>query len=119
MPQFVSKIRFRATGSDEVTATGQSNWFTVDEYDELVIFLRVTAIKTWADETFNVKVQTIDPDGNAVDLTDATFAEVTDTVGNEYIAIVVFGSRVRLVWTITGSDPGYTFSATAYAKGVK
>lgn len=105
--------------SSEEAATTYSNWITVDQFDELLLFLRVTAIKTWADETFDVKIQTKDPDGNAVDLTGVTFTQVTDTTGNQYRAILVFGSQIRAYYTITGSDPGYTFTLTAYAKGVK
>lgn len=98
------------------TSTSQSSWMTVDAFDELMLFLRVTAVDVTG--TLDIKVQTKDPDGNAVDLTGATFSQVTSSTGNEYMAILVFGSQIRVYYAIAGSGD-YTFTVTAYAKGVK
>lgn len=101
---------------DGVTATSYGNWKTVDEFDELIIFLRVTAVNVTG--TLDVKIQTKDPDGNAVDLTNCTFTQVTSATGNQYMAIVVFGSQVRVYYTVAASGD-YDFTVKAYAKGVK
>jgi len=115
MGQFVEK-KVDWLDSSEQTASENSSWWTVDQYDELIIFLRVSAVNTAG--TLDVKVQTKDPDGNAVDLTGATFTQVTSGTGNEYIAILVYGSQVRVAVTI-GSSGDYDYKIHAYAKGVK
>lgn len=98
------------------TASENSTWWTVDFADELIVFLRVTAVGVTG--TLDVKLQTKDPDSNAVDLTGVTFTQVTSSTGNQYRAVLVFGSQVRVAVTIASSG-NYTYKVHAWAKGVK
>jgi hypothetical protein len=113
MKQVQNKVDWLDTTAG--TASENSTWWTVDEFDELLVFVRVTDIPVTG--TFDAKVQTKDPDGNAVDLTSAAITQVTDTTINTYIAALVFGSQVRVAITI-GSGT-YTYKVHAQAKGVK
>ena len=108
------------TGS---TGTTYGSAVRVDRYDELNIFFRVTAQGTFVDETLTVSVQTKDQAGNYYDLAGATFTAIGDKTAavpySEDIAIVVFGSTIRLkyVVTATGATVNYTFGVTAIGKG--
>ena len=108
------------TGS---TGTTYGSAVRVDEYDELNIFFRVTAQGTFVDETLTVSVQTKDQAGNYYDLAGATFTAIGDKTAavpyGEDIAIVVFGSTIRLKYVVTasGATVNYTFGVTAIGKG--
>ena len=108
-------IKTKTDWLDETAATASANstWFTVDNANELLVFVRVTDIPVTG--TFDLKIQTKDPDGNAVDLTSAAITQVTDTTINTYLAVIVFGSQVRVAVTI-GSGT-YTYKVHATAKG--
>ena len=106
------------TGAD----TTYSNDFRVDRYDELILFLYFSAQGMYTNETINVTVQVKDPDGNFIDLTNAAFTQVGNATGSvpylaEYLAIAVFGSRIRLKYVTTGTTVSYTFSVKAIGKG--
>ena len=105
--------------SSEETVDVASDWFEVDKFNRLLCFLRLTAVKTYSNETFNVKLQMKDPDGNAVDVTSGSFTQLTDTPGNEYKSFTMdFGSQIRFYYTFTGDDPGYTFTLKVIAKAL-
>lgn len=93
----------------------------VDRYEELNLFFRVTAQGTFTNETLTVSVQTKDQDGNYYDLSSASFTAIGDKTGavpyGEPLAIVVFGSNIRLKYVTTGTTPNYTFSVTGIGKG--
>ncbi len=115
--EYTRNLRVHESGEEATDVA--SAWFEVDRFNRLLCFLRVTAIKTHNNETFDVKMQMKDPDGNTVDVSSGTFTQVTSSTGNEYKAFSMdFGSQIRFYYTFTGDDPGYTFTLMCIAKAL-
>ena len=93
----------------------------VDKFNEILLFFRVTAQGTFTDETLAVTVQTKDQAGNYYDLEDSAFTAIGDKTAAvpyaEYMALLVFGSTIRLKYVTTGTTPNYTFGVTGLGKG--
>jgi hypothetical protein len=123
MSTHTNNITVRASAA--LTDAGDTSYgdsVRVDHYDELNLFLQLTAQSTYASgDTLTVSVQTKDPVGNWYDLTGASFTAITTDAAatSEDIGIVVFGSNIRLkyVTTAAGATVSYTFSVTAIGKG--
>ena len=124
MSTHTNNVSLRASAQLSGSAgTTYGSAVAVDKFSELTLFLRLTAQGTFTDESLTVSVQTKDQAGNYYDLTNATFTAIGDQTSDvpysEYIAIVVFGSTIRLkyVATATGATVDYTFSVTGLGKG--
>ena len=124
MPKHTESITFQASNNITSAGTTYGDAIRVDKFDELNLFLYISVQGSFTDETLNVNVQIKDPDGNYIDLTDAAFTEITNATAvdpylAEHIAIVAFGSVVRLkyVTTTSGGSVDYTFTVKGYGKG--
>jgi hypothetical protein len=86
----------------------------VDRFNQAVILLNVTAV-TGDTPTLDLLVEhSVD---NTTWLTSATFAQKTGT-GTELVTVATpFGSRMRYSYTITGTNPDFTFTVTNLLKG--
>lgn len=93
----------------------------VNHYNELHLFFRVTAQGTFTDETLTVSIQIKDQAGNYYDLDDSAFTAIGDKTSAvpyaQYMALLVFGSVIRLKYVTTGTTPNYTFGVTGIGKG--
>ena len=123
MSTHTNNVVLRASAALTV-ATGETygSVARVDKYDELTLFLQLTAQSTYAaGDTLTVSVQTKDQAGNYYDLKGATFTAIASDAAptSEDIAIVVFGSNIRLKYVVTaaGATVSYTFGVTAIGKG--
>lgn len=123
MSTHTNNVTLRASAQLSGSAgTTYGSAVSVDKFNELTLFLRVTAQGTYTDETLTVTVQTKDAAGNYYDLDDSAFTAIGDETAatySEYIALLVFGSTIRLkyVTTATGATVDYTFSVTGIGKG--
>lgn len=79
---------------------------------ELLLFLNVTAA-SGTSPTLNVKVQAQDPAGNWYDI--LSFTQATAAT-KEAKQLSIFGDKIKVVYTIGGTTPSFTFSVTAVAK---
>jgi len=118
-----NNITLQASTTLAAAATTYTSAIRVDRYEELNLFLSVSAQNTYAaGDGLTVSVAIVDPAGNKVDLPGASFTTINDSTSSyglkEHIAIVAFGSRIMLKYVVTeGSDVSYTFTVTAYGKG--
>ena len=122
MPTHTNNITLQESQSLSVQATTYSDIIRVDKYDELNLFLDISAQTGYSGgDSLAVSVQIVDPDGNYIDLAGAAFTTVTDSSAsgaNQHIAIVAFGSRIRLKYVVlVHTAASYTFTVKGYGKG--
>jgi len=94
------------------TTSGNSGAIDLSYADDVLVFLNVTAA-TGTSPTLDVKVYTVDDDGTEYEI--AAFTQKT-AVGKEAKAISVFGSKLKIGYTIGGTTPSFTFAVTYIAK---
>jgi hypothetical protein len=100
------------------TATGQGSGVLIDtKAENLAVMVNVTAVSgTSPSCTFSVEWSN---DGGATwavgDAADA-FTAITAT-GNKVKSFAVKGLMARLVWTISGTTPSFTFSSSGVTTG--
>jgi hypothetical protein len=99
------------------TASGSSAAFKLSDSDEYVaVLVSATAVSgTSPSSTFTVEWSNdglVFAQGDPAD----TFTAIT-AVSNKAKDFAVKGAYMRLVWTITGTSPSFTFGATAVTRG--
>lgn len=105
-----SVVSVRASAA--ATATGQSNAFPTGTGDDLDVFIDLTAVSgTSPSMTVNVEWSNDNSTWFVADPVDA-FTALTAT-GKKVKQFTVKGQYARLNYTITGTTPSFTFSATA------
>jgi len=116
----VRDLDFRTSATVSAAGTTYGDTVEVDSFNELTLFIRVTAQGSYTDETLDVSMQTKDPSGNWYDLTDAEFTQIGNKTASlpysEYMTIIAFGSQVRIKIVAAGTSVSYTFSVEAYGK---
>lgn len=98
------------------TTSGASSWIDVGRAEKLVAQLDSNA-GTGTTPNLAVKFQT-SPDGQdatAVDVTGGAFTAVTTSLSMQIKEITPIHQFVKVVWTITGTTPSFTFGV--YATG--
>jgi hypothetical protein len=107
-----STEQFELASSATRTASGAGSWRDVSNYEEMVIFLKVSA----ASGTLDVKIQGANDDKTIIaDLGDS-FSQVISTTPGLAIKVTNFGKYIRAYWTIGGTTPSFTFVIYAVAK---
>lgn len=101
-----------ASGAE--TATTQSAGLCLESYQEALIYLKVTAA-TGTTPTLDVKVQTSHDGSDWYDM-GSSFTQITAAATPAVLKITNFGPFIRLVYTIGGTDPSFTFVARVAAK---
>jgi len=95
------------------TTTGNGTNFTVGQFQEAIVMLSCTAA-SGTTPTLNAKLQTFD--GSVwYDIPDSAFTQLTGT-GSQAIKVNTFGSIMRVVWTLGGTTPSFTFSVIGIFK---
>lgn len=99
------------------TATGQGSAIKLGPHaDNVAVLLNVTAVSgTSPSCTFTIEWSNDGTTFAQADTAD-TFTAIT-AVSNKVKSFPVKGVYARLVWTITGTTPSFTFAATATASG--
>ena len=93
------------------TSSSNSATFDVGQADNLVLYLSVTA-QSGTTPTLDVKCQD-SPDGGTTffDIAGTAFTQVGATTSSQVVtATRKFGSKIRVVTTIAGTTPSYTFA---------
>ena len=101
----------KATGA--VTSTATSSAIDLLEYDGDVLLVLDCAAGTGTSPTLDVKITNSDASsGTYTDLSDATFTRVTDSASMQTLVINKDSAEryIKIVQTITGSSPSFTFS---------
>ena len=101
----------KATGA--VTSTATSSAIDLLEYDGDVLLVLDCAAGTGTSPTLDVKITNSDASsGTYTDLSGATFTQVTDSASMQTLVISKDSSErfIKIVQTITGSSPSFTFS---------
>lgn len=100
-----------------LTANATTDPLNVGHYNELMLFLNVTA-QTGTTPTLDCKLQ-YSPDGITwVDSGDS-FTQITTTTGLFFKkAASIFGVYIRLVFTLGGTSPNYTVAPKIVAKQI-
>lgn len=122
MSTHTNNVTLRASAIlDDAAGTSYGSAISVNNFNEILLFFRVTVQGTYTDETLTVTVQTKDQAGNYYDLEDSAFTAIGDKTAvlpyAEYMALLVFGSTIRLKYVTTGTTPAYTFGVTGLGKG--
>jgi hypothetical protein len=102
------------------TATGNATGLDVQTMDGDLFVVLDSAAGTGTTPTLDIKLQSADTLGGTYsDITGATFTQVTGTASQQAITISKDEARrfIRVVYTIGGSTPSFTFSVNAI--GVK
>lgn len=102
------------------TATGNGTAIDVQVLDGDLFLILDSAAGTGTSPTLDVKIQSSDTSGGTFsDISGATFTQVTGTAFQQAITISKDEARrwIRVVYTIGGSTPSFTFSVNAV--GVK
>lgn len=110
----ISKTRTPLTvlASAARTATGQSTAFPVGTGDDVAVFVDVTAVSgTSPSMTVNVEWSNDNVSWFVADPVDAFSA--TTAAAKKVKSFTVKGQYARLNFTITGTTPSFTFSASA------
>jgi len=100
-----------ATGA--VTSTATSSAIDLLEYDGDVLLVLDCAAGTGTSPTLDVKITNSDASsGTYTDLSGATFTQVTDSASMQTLVINKDSAEryIKIVQTITGSSPSFTFS---------
>ena len=101
----------KATGSGTSTAT--SSAIDLLEYDGDVLLVLDSAAGTGTSPTLDVKITNSDASsGTYTDLSGATFTQVVDAASMQTLVINKDSAEryIKIVQTITGSSPSFTFS---------
>ena len=101
----------KATGA--VTSTATSSAIDLLEYDGDVLLVLDCAAGTGTSPTLDVKITNSDASsGTYTDLSGATFTQVTDSASMQTLVISKDSAErfIKIVQTITGSSPSFTFS---------
>jgi len=101
----------KATGA--VTSTATSSAIDLLEYDGDVLLVLDCAAGTGTSPTLDVKITNSDASGGTyTDLSGATFTQVTDSASMQTLVINKDSAEryIKIVQTITGSSPSFTFS---------
>lgn len=110
----ISKTRTPLTvlASAARTATGQSTAFPCGTGDDVAIFVDITAVSgTSPSMTVNVEWSNDNSTWFVADPADAFTAQTA--VGKKVKSFTVKGQYARLNFTISGTSPSFTFSASA------
>jgi len=102
-------------------ASFAGNPLVITGYEDFTVILKITNVGT--SPTLDVKVQVSDNGADWADLYDMTgvarqlvgFAQI-NAIGNYALQFSVFTRLVRLYYTIGGTTPSFTGSATVTAK---
>ena len=101
----------KATGA--VTSTATSSAIDLLEYDGDVLLVLDSAAGTGTSPTLDVKITNSDASsGTYTDLSGATFTQVVDAASMQTLVINKDSAEryIKIVQTITGSSPSFTFS---------
>ena len=101
----------KATGA--VTSTATSSAIDILEYDGDVLLVLDCAAGTGTSPTLDVKITNSDASsGTYTDLSGATFTQVVDAASMQTLVINKDSAEryIKIVQTITGSSPSFTFS---------
>ena len=101
----------KATGA--VTSTATSSAIDLLEYDGDVLLVLDCAAGTGTSPTLDVKITNSDASsGTYTDLSGATFTQVVDAASMQTLVINKDSAEryIKIVQTITGSSPSFTFS---------
>jgi hypothetical protein len=102
------------------TATGNGTGIDVQTMDGDLYLILDSAAGSGTTPTLDIKLQSSDTSGGTyTDITGATFTQVTGTASQQSITISKDEVRrwIRVVYTISGTTPSFTFSVNAV--GVK
>jgi hypothetical protein len=95
------------------TATGNGTAVDLQARDGDLYLILDSAAGTGTTPTLDIKIQSSDTSGGTyADITGATFTQVTGTASQQTITISKDEARrwVRIVYTISGTTPSFTFS---------
>lgn len=106
-----NNLVLKASGA--VTANGESGSQDVSLFGQGLLLIDITTV-SGTSPTIDFKVQT-EIDGQWVNLPNVTIAQQT-TTGKVVAAMTNFGVEIRLSWTVGGTSPSFTFSATFLGK---
>ena len=109
---------FSCVATAAVTSTATSAAIDLKEYDGDVSLILTSAAGTGSSPTLDVKVQDSDASsGTYGDLTGASFTQVTGSVSMQVITFCKDEAKryIKLVQTIGGSTPSFTYSINAIA----
>ena len=101
----------KATGA--VTSTATSSAIDFLEYDGYVLLVLDCAAWTGTSPTLDVKITNSDASGGTyTDLSGAAFTQVVDAASMQTLVINKDSAEryIKIVQTITGSSPSFTFS---------
>ena len=101
----------KATGA--VTSTATSSAIDLLEYDGDVLLVLDCAAGTGTSPTLDIKLtECATTGGTYTDLSGATFTQVTDSASMQTLVINKDSAEryIKIVQTITGSSPSFTFS---------
>ena len=109
---------FSCVATAAVTSTATSAAIDLKEYDGDVSLILSCAAGTGSSPTLDVKVQDSDARGGTYgDLSGAAFTQVTDSASVQVITFVKDEAKryIKIVQTVGGSTPSFTFSINAVA----
>ena len=119
MARFLQALNKFVRGSDLApvasaarTATGNSGALDASEFGVASLFLNVTAA---SGTTPNLVVSVEESDDGTTFRSVGAFAAKT-AAGTERKSFAISAPYYRVVWTITGTTPSFTFSVTGTAK---
>lgn len=103
----------------QAAETAYSSLVPITNFNELILFLEVTAQGAFTNETLNVTVQYTSPSGQVYDL--LSFTQVGDVTailpyGELKGKTTDFGPQIRIKRETAGTSVDYTFRVTGYAK---
>lgn len=113
--RFVKGASVTVAASAAKTATGNSGWLNAEDYQALSLTLDVTA-HAGTTPTLDVSVETAEDSSGTRSRTVGSFTQVTTTNGTQRKSFGPLDRYYRVVWTIAGTTPSYTFSLVGDAK---
>lgn len=116
MSIFQNRVANVVSASSAKTATGQSTKQDVGTDDEISVFLDVTAASGTSPNLVVSVEWTHDGETWFTPETPDAFTALT-AAGKTVKNFAVKGTGYRLVWTITGTTPSFTFAATVVVGG--
>lgn len=105
--------------SSAQTTGGNSGNLAVDAYTEIAVDINITAV-SGTSPTLNLFVDRLGADGIWYPIWSSTqqtaVGQVSTSIGAGMLVAQGFGATVRLRWTIGGTTPSWTFSASIQGK---